>query len=697
MSDVLLNFTGNTDNLQPVVDVLDQIIAKSGKIGEQWKQVVAAMNAGNTNSAQGTNKLVESTDKLAESIDQVEQGQKSVAAQAKTTTAAIDIQNKTGTEGTNKLSKSIVDLATASKSLDKSIIGGAYKNYLKQIQDQLGLTNKEVIAYVQNARKAAQEAILSSNNEQEIKELSLTIDVMNDQLKQLGVNEDGTSAKTQTLRERIREVKDELVAMAEAGKMGTPEFTALQEKAGELDDQWRDLNTTIRNTGSDTKNIDGLISLMGGVAGGYAVAQGAAALFGSENEDVQKALLKVNAAMSILQGLQQIQNVLQKESAANILLGASARTAQATAVAAETTAEIANTAATEAATVATKGLNTAMLANPALAVIVGVLALVTALDALNSANHLNEELQSKINNTLKEAGPILDGYIDSLQRQTNLLLANAKLSGASVNQITKLEAEASNKRLALIKEESNALAKQYNDQIELFNKVYAIGGTIDKETLEAHDKLLERQLELDKQYAEERNALEVKALEFRKKLQDDEIKSYASALDAAVALTVAGSDKEREVRNAAIKATQADRIQAAKEQGATAGEIAKIIADDERAIEQNNLQNYQHYLQGKTALDEAYLAAAKFRILQNETDSVESINRVTDLEIAAAKRRRDEALSDPTLNTGQREKIVQQSNLEIAELEKQKEQKILDIQQSGINARLIAAKKRKPG
>jgi hypothetical protein len=35
---------------------------------------------------------------------------------------------------------------------------------------------------------------------------------------------------------------------------------------------------------------------------------------------MQKALLKVNAAMAILQGIQQIQNVLQKESAAMLLI-----------------------------------------------------------------------------------------------------------------------------------------------------------------------------------------------------------------------------------------------------------------------------------------------------------------------------------------------------------------------------------------
>ena len=41
-------------------------------------------------------------------------------------------------------------------------------------------------------------------------------------------------------------------------------------------------------------------------------------MFGQENEDVQKAILKVQSAMAIANGVQQIANLLQKESAVSI-------------------------------------------------------------------------------------------------------------------------------------------------------------------------------------------------------------------------------------------------------------------------------------------------------------------------------------------------------------------------------------------
>ncbi len=44
------------------------------------------------------------------------------------------------------------------------------------------------------------------------------------------------------------------------------------------------------------------------------------ALFGDENEELQKTFVKLQAVMAVLQGLQGIQNVLQKESAARQLI-----------------------------------------------------------------------------------------------------------------------------------------------------------------------------------------------------------------------------------------------------------------------------------------------------------------------------------------------------------------------------------------
>ncbi|HMX02955.1 MAG TPA: hypothetical protein PK511_09590 [Chitinophagales bacterium] len=135
--------------------------------------------------------------------------------------------------------------------------------------------------------------------------------------------------KSQRLTTQLRAMKQELSRMDQAGQSGTKAFNDLARAAGKLEDQIGDTAKRIRALASDTKNIDGVVGVVSGLAGAFSAAQGAAALFGGENEDLQKALLKVNAAMAIATGVQQVANTLQKESAAAITITTAAQEAYA--------------------------------------------------------------------------------------------------------------------------------------------------------------------------------------------------------------------------------------------------------------------------------------------------------------------------------------------------------------------------------
>lgn len=150
---------------------------------------------------------------------------------------------------------------------------------------------------------------------------------LNVQLKQTGESlikfdqeTDKTVSSQKSLKAQLRENKAILAEMEEQGLETTKSFFDLQVQTGKLQDQINDTNERIKFFGSDTKGLDGLIGVTKAATAGFAVGQGAAALFGAENENVQKALLKVNAAMAILNGLQEIQQALQKSSAARITI-----------------------------------------------------------------------------------------------------------------------------------------------------------------------------------------------------------------------------------------------------------------------------------------------------------------------------------------------------------------------------------------
>ncbi|MGV4530545.1 hypothetical protein, partial [Ornithobacterium rhinotracheale] len=59
--------------------------------------------------------------------------------------------------------------------------------------------------------------------------------------------------------------------------------------------------------------LDSLVRATSAIAAGYSFAQSAAALFGSENKEVEQTIMKVTAAMSMLQSLQQVQAELKRK------------------------------------------------------------------------------------------------------------------------------------------------------------------------------------------------------------------------------------------------------------------------------------------------------------------------------------------------------------------------------------------------
>ena len=76
-----------------------------------------------------------------------------------------------------------------------------------------------------------------------------------------------------------------------------------------------DINERVRSLASDTKRLDAVVTAFRGIAAGISVATGAAALFGSENKELEKTLMKVQGAMALLQGVQELATIATGNSA----------------------------------------------------------------------------------------------------------------------------------------------------------------------------------------------------------------------------------------------------------------------------------------------------------------------------------------------------------------------------------------------
>src|SRR6186713_1477825 len=96
--------------------------------------------------------------------------------------------------------------------------------------------------------------------------------------------------ETNALKAELSDINRRLAEMKLRGEENTQEFLALAKRGGELRDAISDAGKEISRFASDTKTIDGLIDTVSGVAGAFSVAQGAAALFGEEGEELQETL-----------------------------------------------------------------------------------------------------------------------------------------------------------------------------------------------------------------------------------------------------------------------------------------------------------------------------------------------------------------------------------------------------------------------
>lgn len=120
----------------------------------------------------------------------------------------------------------------------------------------------------------------------------------------------------QSLRSRIKALKEEMALLIDQGIDEQSEaYRRLSDELGRLQDIQGDIAQQGRILSNDEGGFQGVIQGLNGVAGGFSAATGALSLFSAENENLQKAMLKVQSLMAITTGLQQVAQALNKDSA----------------------------------------------------------------------------------------------------------------------------------------------------------------------------------------------------------------------------------------------------------------------------------------------------------------------------------------------------------------------------------------------
>ena len=351
--------------------------------------------------------------------------------------------------------------------------------------------------------------------------------------------ESGQAGKSlKDLKKEFKETEATLSSLV----VGTKEYEAALRKLGSTKDEMGLLRDQINSFADDAGHINAVGNAAQGLAGGFSAATGAAALFGSESEELNKTLVKVQGAMLFQQGLASLAN-----------LGDSMKVLQ---------GQLVKTAIGQKIVTAAQWLwNAAVSANPIGLLVIAVAALVAAFKVWQSSADDAALSQERLNELTAEAKVKIDAEIASIEKRNKVVTTALKFEidllkakRASIEEIEKAETAAYEKRrlqLAFLKGFQGELnAEQSAELLALTNEKILRDTASTKRILDNIDLVAKKRKE---DYA--------KRLADKIKSDEDLLKAHMDAYN-----------KKADIENAAIDKKEADDL---------AGQEAWNILSDE--------------------------------------------------------------------------------------------------------------------
>ena len=470
---------------------------------------------------------------------QFEQGTDSVEQSIKQTTKSANDFSKTLTEGINNIA--IGSMAKQFDALDRSI---------KEVSKDGKITAKEL----ENIKKQANDVG---------KELGES--VKKGDLLKLAKDAETATKQFTSLKAELRFLKQQISS-------GELEGVALQKatlRAAQLTDQLGDMNIKLKTLASDTRVFDTMLEGARLATGAFSVAQGAVALFGEENENLQKALIKLNAVMAISQGLQEIGTLTQKQTAIGKVIDTALTWGQ-------TTAQTAYNVVVGTSVGVTKAFRLALAAT-------GIGLLVFALyELITNFEKYNKILGLNIGNTQKltEAEKTQLAIKESIKKVQDDALEN---SGKELSNVIRLGTAIKDQNLS------------YNDRliaVREYNKIADEGNKIDETQINNTNLVTEA---IERQYQAIINRANIKAaeneitriaeesikdrlylIEVEKRANDEKLKKFTEYNLQTETLTGEQIKQQQQLAKANKLATQSI-VDASKERVKSADEQIKAL------------------------------------------------------------------------------------------------------------------------
>lgn len=274
----------------------------------------------------------------------------------------------------------------------------------------------------------------------------------------LKVDTEEAQTSVKSFKSQLREANKELLIMSEKFGDTSAEAVTAAKRVAELKDAIGDSKALVDSFNPDRK-FQAFSTALSGVAGGFSAVQGVMALVGAESEDVQKSLLKVQAALALSQG---VNSVLELKDTFKQL---------GTFIQSTTVFQKLNEAATKAAaftqklfgvavdqtSVSFKVLKGAIAATGIGLLVVAIGEVIQITQQWTSATERQIEAQKELKESVTQGANIaIKAEQDFLSRQEKLDIARAKSRGATDQEIFKIQEAAQQNRI-------NSQQRHYNE------------------------------------------------------------------------------------------------------------------------------------------------------------------------------------------------------------------------------------------
>ena len=511
-------------------------------------------------------------------------------------TINIDVNTQKANADVNKLDQNLTDL---NKTVDN-------------LADTMDMDLGAAVSEMEDRMYAL--AAAGQKNTEEFKQLAAETGRLKSIIAETDMEIEFLAATSADVGQKIGLLEDRMYAMAVAGDTTSAEFRRIQAEAAALKQQVMAVDMALDGMAMTT--VQKLSGALGGAAGGFAAAQGAMAAFGGESQAVNEALLKVQAAMAMVQGVQAVQ---EAAPAFNALKTSVVGAFQGM------------TAASKAFALTGIGLVITLIAS--------------AVAAFSSFQKSTDQIISenkKLTKSFDDANAAIEGQSNQLRAALGLQLEFASAAGASEKQLAKIRKEGTDDIIA----NNEKQIKNTSDKIKTLESLEyqrRLGQQASsKEQFNELERNRQKEINIEKNKL---NTLKVQNNRERQNIRLETLRIKTQELEDAKAK----AEEEREAAAEAAKQRAEQRAQQRKD------ELAKIT-DAQREYDENERTRYMTEQQLEIdAVQKKYAEllaiAAKYgrdnsQLLINQKNEENAINAKYEQERIKQKEERDAVIAE---------------------------------------------------